>query len=1414
MGACSPFVDRSRQMAIFLVLCSIFSLVNSSTFAVERGSVETTDVIDSENAVPLNRVIFQVANPESFQITSAFSQNAAESGATSISPLSISKKSSSLYLMETRSIENSKVLVNFLKKQSEVKFASIDYEYRIARQPNDLDFSKQWGLPAIGAEEFWNGQTGSKSTVIAVLDTGIEFNHPDLKDNIWFNVAERDGLPGVDDDANGYIDDVNGWDFIDNDNLPQDDIDLNYPWGGGHGSHVSGIIGAKGNNGIGIAGVNWDVSIMPLRVCSKYGGCSTSAWLSALQYAKDNGARVANMSLGGYQSDSNAIALEESVINSVGESIGHKGVLVVAAAGNNGLNNDFADFYPASHRLSNLVSVAASDDSPSNGSSIAHFSNTGTWKVDLAAPGYDILSTLPEGAFKYTGGYGKLSGTSMASPFVAGAAGLILTSKPELSASQLKTNLMVNSKQAPEFKRLTRSGGSLFLPAANVLNLSTTALSNFFASGSGTGLVEIWSGETKLCSSASCILQLPSGTYEVKAIPGAGSSFMGWYGTCVDAISTTCSVEIDGQLGTSFYAVFGSTQSSPISYEKVLMPETDPLWDEDLTFSQYGNFRNIAYAPNLMSRLIAFHKTPPSPYCWQRSPIDAECGRILYQRKVRETWTTINLIPAPIDSVLEVCRNNFNSDFGQDVHTDTDLKLAVVNLGIGCWNQGMTHAESNFSCGFTVLDFANDSLSKRDDFIYRGTDCITTEFRQNWKNSALSHDGKTLVVSGYESIKVFDLTNWVNGTGQPTNVSVSVPYGCKVNSTWFPGDRNVSISGSGTRILIPVTNCTSALSGGVLLFEKVNSQWSAKNPFPLLNSEHQRGSQVSATSISKDGKSVVISHDGNGVYGAFLYEEQSNTWSLSRNLKDTIANNYGPFLCRLTPNNQRLFCASKFSDEGYNRQQGRIVVLEKKTDSWKTGTLGSYVLVNPFGHSNDLTSTQWIHPEGSSVVINYSAQNIAKNFSPRFYGGVLAKLPAATGKTAQTITFNPPASLPPGASPTTLTATATSGLSVSFASTTPNVCTIAGSVLTPVNQGTCSVTASQAGDATYSPAKDVTKSIKILKSSQTITFDAPPSISPGAGATTLTATATSGLSVSFASTTPNICTIVGSTLTPVNQGTCSITASQAGDATYSPARDVKKSIKILKSSQTITFDAPTSISPGAGATTLNATATSGLTVSFASTTPNICTMSGSTLTPVNQGTCSVTASQAGDATYSPARDVKKSIKILKTAQTITFTPPASISPGAGDTTLSATASSGLSVSFASTTPNICTISGSTLTPVNQGTCSITASQAGDSTFSPARDVKKSIKILKTAQTITFTPPASISLASGTLSLSATASSNLSVSFASTTPAICTLDGSTLTLVAKGTCSVTASQAGDATYSPARDVKKSIKVLTP
>src|SRR6185369_5814767 len=227
-------------------------------------------------------------------------------------------------------------------------------------------------MEKINAPAAWNITTGG-SVKVAVIDSGVDYNHPDLAANVWTNPGEIAGN-GVDDDHNGFIDDTRGWDFVNNDNNPMDD--------NGHGTHVAGTIAARGNNGIGVAGVAWTAQIIPLKTQNTQGNGFTSDAVKAINYAAHVGAKVINASFGGSAAD----PAEDSAIAAAN-------LLVVAAAGNNGSNNDVTPFYPASFNRSNIISVANTTQSDT----LNYDSNYGTVSVDLAAPGYAILSTVPGG---------------------------------------------------------------------------------------------------------------------------------------------------------------------------------------------------------------------------------------------------------------------------------------------------------------------------------------------------------------------------------------------------------------------------------------------------------------------------------------------------------------------------------------------------------------------------------------------------------------------------------------------------------------------------------------------------------------------------------------------------------------------------------------------------------------------------------------------------------------------------------------------------------------------------------------------------------------------------------------------------------------------------------------------------------
>ena len=301
-----------------------------------------------------------------------------------------------------------------------VQVVAPDYRFSVQTAPNEQSYASQWGLnnsgsagADIGAQQAW--QYGvTTNVVVAVIDSGVDYTHQDLASNIWQNAGEISGN-GIDDDRNGYVDDVRGWDFAGDDNNPMDE--------NGHGTHVAGTIGAVGNNGIGVSGVAWGVKIMALKFMDASGSGSLSDAIQAIDYARNMGAKVINASWGG---GGFSAALQQAITR-----FQNAGGIFVAAAGNESSNNARVAAYPANY--SGVISVGASTRTDS----LASFSNYGT-NVDVVAPGASILSTLPGNR------YGNLSGTSMASPHVAGALALLWGQNTTLSATAI-TNALLNN---------------------------------------------------------------------------------------------------------------------------------------------------------------------------------------------------------------------------------------------------------------------------------------------------------------------------------------------------------------------------------------------------------------------------------------------------------------------------------------------------------------------------------------------------------------------------------------------------------------------------------------------------------------------------------------------------------------------------------------------------------------------------------------------------------------------------------------------------------------------------------------------------------------------------------------------------------------------------------------------------------
>jgi hypothetical protein len=421
---------------------------------------------------------------------------------------------------------------------------------------------------------------------------------------------------------------------------------------------------------------------------------------------------------------------------------------------------------------------------------------------------------------------------------------------------------------------------------------------------------------------------------------------------------------------------------------------------------------------------------------------------------------------------------------------------------------------------------------------------------------------------------------------------------------------------------------------------------------------------------------------------------------------------------------------------------------------------------------------------------------------------------------SQTITFAALADRALAQLPFTVSASASSGLAVTFTSTTSAVCTsggVHGSTITIVGiTGTCTVVASQAGDTSYNPAASVNRSFSVVTIlSQTITFAALPNRTLIESPFTVSATASSGLAVTFSSTTPAVCGVAGNQVTLLATGACTVQASQVGNASYNPAASVNRSFTVSKASQSITFPSLTTHSLAQSTVTVSATASSELAVTFTTTTPAVCTpggVNGADIALLTLGTCVVRASQAGNATYSSATSVNRSFSVVTNlSQTITFAAIADRTLAQAALTLNATASSGLPVSYTDTTPGVCSLNGTTVTLLTVGTCTIQADQAGDLLYTPAPAVIRSFSVTKASQTITFAALANRAVAQSPFTVSATASSGLVVSFSTTTPGVCTVAGNLVTLHTTGTCTIVASQAGNTVYAAATPVNRSFTV---
>ncbi|MFH0886531.1 MAG: S8 family serine peptidase [bacterium] len=461
------------------------------------------------------------------------------------------------------------------KNDPQVLVAEPNYINEIAREPSDPRYldGTQWALNQSGdkdidAPEAWDVTVGSSSVVIAIVDTGVDWHHEDLAANIWSNPGEIAGN-GIDDDGNGYIDDVRGWDFVNvdqpgssppgvgEDGYTPDNDPVDYH---GHGTHVAGISAAVTNNSIGVAGVTWNSKIMPVR--SGYKGIDGGGWLenddsaAAIQYAADNGANVINLSWGSNASS----ALIQIAVNYAIAS----GTVIVAAAGN---SDNQLSYYPAAY--TDVVAVAATNTTDTK----ASWSNYGSW-IDICAPGLSIYST------KIGNNYGLNSGTSMASPVVSGVAALIFSQNLGLTTTEVISRLKSTADNIdalnPGYEGLLGTGR---VNAFRAVGAPTITINHFPQNTLNTTTVIISGEATDAGSSITNVsIRINSGAWALATILGAGST-VSWSYNAGELADGTYMVEVRAVNGIGF-------TSAPLSY--TFYVDIEATLPSTITIGSYG----------------------------------------------------------------------------------------------------------------------------------------------------------------------------------------------------------------------------------------------------------------------------------------------------------------------------------------------------------------------------------------------------------------------------------------------------------------------------------------------------------------------------------------------------------------------------------------------------------------------------------------------------------------------------------------------------------------------------------------------------------------------------------------------------------------------------------------------------------
>ena len=825
--------------------------------------------------------------------------------------------------------------------------------------PNDPSYGTQWAPAAMNLPAAWDATTGSSSTVVAVLDTGVLLTHPDLVNNLWTNPADGS----------------HGYNYVDGNTNPTDVLTTGGVVIGdaGHGTHVAGIIGATGNNGVGVTGVNWHTSIMSLRVCGpRYGnttaGCYLDWVLQALQYAYDHGAQVINESFGGQGAFA---AAERDMITAIsGPGTGlRKGALVVAAAGNSGVDTTTTPFYPADYGLSNLISVGALAQDGTK----ASFSNYGWNSVDVLAPGQDIYSTMLAGSFGGSGDYGYLSGTSMAAPEVSGLAALIFSAHPSWTPAQVKRDIIATSTWTSALAPYAFSGGIVNAAAA----LTGTGINDtmrLHLSGSGLGSISIFGNST--CS-ADCNIQIvPQSTLTATGTPAANVT-MTWTGSCAGVLSTSPCSYLAPTLRPNISATFNATGGSGVA-QTPLLTSPDTL-AAPLGSGPYGNnFVSTALTPSGNYRLKISHYFPPpviGGWCNYGSSVT---GGVTVEDNLTNgpnNWTEeVKFTPPALGALLPgtsipwVQADNCGA-FGFHAAISDDGKTVLIPISaryaVSNWNDPASDFQG---CGIVVYKKSPSNVWSSGSLIqpasssacFQITSRTTTSagFLANINYASMSGDGSTALLSGLTG-QVFT----VNLTA--STPTISAPY-ILPNSCVAGASYQNKVSSDGSLFLIGVIGCSDGATA--LLLANTGSGLSLIRSFNDLKD----GSIAQSLEFSQDGSTIALSYS-NTPTQVFIYEKRSGIWVLARTLTSADGLTSSMECDGISQTGNRLVCSDMYKSVGYSNNQGIIETFDRISSSWSLGKPVSTIAWSDSGNQGDYLQLAGTNGNATTVdgVVSY-----------------------------------------------------------------------------------------------------------------------------------------------------------------------------------------------------------------------------------------------------------------------------------------------------------------------------------------------------------------------------------------------------------------------------------------------------------